>query len=366
MSSSAKSTSEKALGAYFHDMAAVDVPTPQEEVEAFRKLLAVESRMVRLFLKVRGAEAELRAGAKAEEETLPRKLTTGSGLHPEVIGFVRMTDAGREWFQHRLALSVATKDSAVRALSAEREAIKNAFISANLRLTVSLAKRYSKHCKHQSMGDLIQEGNIGLMRAVDRFDPDRGFRFATYATWWIRHHVKRAVSDKEQPIRIPVHVADLLSKLSRIDGGYMAETGTNMNADQMAKAAKVPLEKVLAVMSSRVRVAHLDAPVGEEENMSLLDTIASKAFPDPLGTLFSERVRLELLDLLSGLTPTESRIIRYRFGFDHPERELTLQEIADQYNLSRERIRQIESKALEKLRRRMGGKTMGEYLLEAS
>lgn len=366
MSSNAKSSSEKALTAYFHDMAAVGVPTPEEEQEAFRELLAVESKMVRLFLKVHGAEAELRTGFVKEDVKLPSRLLGKAGVHPDLIGLVRMTDAGRTWFQQCLSRALVTKDSTVRSLNGEREAVKNSFIGANLRLTVHVAKKYTRQCKHQSLGDLIQEGNIGLMRAVDRFDPDRGFRFATYATWWIRHHIKRAVSDKEQPIRIPVHMAELSSKLNRLDGGHMAENGTGMDVEQMAKAARIPLDKVLSVLESRVRVSYLDAPFGEEENMSLLDVVESRAFPDPLSTLFSERVRLELLDLLSGLTPTESRIIRYRFGFGQPAKELTLQEIADQYNLSRERIRQIERKALDKLKRRMGSKSMEEYLLEAS
>ncbi len=355
--------SEPSLQSYLRDMSHHSVPTHEEEVESFRRLADVEARMIRAFLKRPGAEDGLRKAALTEERPLPPKLFDGRELKAEVTSLVRLTDSGRDWFQEHLLRP--TKGEGVRAMAAEREAIKNAFVAANLRLTVSLAKKYAKFCKHQSLGDIVQEGNIGLMKAVDRFDLDRGYRFATYATWWIRHHIKRSVADKETPIRIPVHVADLSAKLNRMDGNYMAETGESMSPDQMAKAAKVPLEKVLNVLASRTRMAYLDSPVGEEENVALVDTVESHAFPDPLTQLFSERVRIELLDLLSGLTPTESRIIRYRFGIGPSESELTLQEIADQYDLSRERIRQIEAKAIEKLKRRMGNRSMREYLLEA-
>lgn len=365
MSSNAKPASEKALQAYFHDVSGTHVPTPQEEQATFRELLRLESQLACLALKVPGFDEKLRMLARQEEHDLPLRLRVKDGLHPGALSFVRMTDPGRTWLQDGVAAAMAGDHARqVRKLAARREEVKNAFVAANLRLTVMVAKKYSARCKYQSIGDLIQEGNLGLMRAVDRFDPDRGFKFATYAVWWIRHHVKRAVSDKETAIRIPVHVSELASKLSRLDGGYMAETGSSMNPEQLARAAKVPVEKVLSVLSSRHRMLHLDHPVGEEGEMTLLDTVASKAFPDPLRHICSEESRGELLALLSGLTPFESRVIRHRFGIDTPQ-QLTLQEIADMYDLSRERIRQVEEKALGKLRHRMGGRTLGEYLLEA-
>jgi RNA polymerase sigma factor (sigma-70 family) len=365
MSANAKSSSEKALQAYFHDVSGTSVPTPEAEMATFRELLRLESQLVCRVLEVPGFEEKLRLLARQEEAKLPAKLVVKDGLHPEVLAFVRMTDPGRTWLQEGVAKALEGRQAAqVRKLSSKREDVKNRFVAANLRLTVMVAKKYSARCKYQSIGDLIQEGNIGLMRAVDRFDPDRGFKFATYAVWWIRHHVKRAVSDKETPIRIPVHVAELASKLSRLDGGYMAENGTSMDTEQLARAAKVPVEKVISVLSTRHRMLHLDQPVGEEGEMTLLDTVASRAFPDPLLSICSEESRGELLALLSGLTPFESRVIRHRFGIDTPQ-QLTLQEIADMYELSRERIRQIEEKALLKLRSRMGGRTFREYVLEA-
>lgn len=365
MSSNAKSSSEKALQAYFHDVSGTSVPTSDEEQATFRELLRLESQLARHVLDLPGLDEKLRFLARQEEVRLPTRLRAEDGVHPEALSFVRMTDPGRSWLQEGLAAALEGKTaSKVRKLSAKREEVKNRFVAANLRLTVMVAKKYTARCKHQSIGDLIQEGNLGLMRAVDRFDPDRGFKFATYAVWWIRHHVKRAVSDKETPIRIPVHVAELASKLNRLDGGHMAETGSSMNVEQLARAAKVPVEKVMWVLASRHRMLHLDQPVGEEGEMTLLDTVASKAFPDPLVSICSEESRGELLALLSGLTPFESRVIRHRFGIDTPQ-QLTLQEIADMYQLSRERIRQVEEKALDKLRGRMGRRSLGEYLLEA-
>lgn len=364
MSSKAKNASESALAAYFSEMSGVPVPTLEQEQEVFRKLLSVESDAIVLFLSDKGREAELRAGAVKEEFQLPPRLFRKSGLHEEVVRLVRLTDSGRSWFHECMVAAVGSKDRRARNLSARREKIKSAFIAANLRLTVSIAKKYSRFCHHQGLGDLIQEGNLGLMRAVDRFDPDRGFRFATYAMWWIRHHIKRAVSDKETAVRVPVHVSDLAQQLSRLDGGYMAETGVRMEPDQMAKAVKVSVERVLAVLSSRQRVLHLDAPTGEDDGLSFLDTLVSE-LPGPLDRLCSSEVRSELFSLLSGLAPFESRVIRHRFGIDGPE-QLTLQEVADRYDLSRERIRQVEEKALKKLRSRMAGRNLGEYLPESA
>jgi RNA polymerase sigma factor (sigma-70 family) len=365
MSSNANSGSEKSLQSYFHDVAGLRVPTPEEELATFRELLSLESRLSSIVLDVEGFEEKLRFLARQEEAPLPSRLRVKAGIHPEALAFVRMTDPGRSWLQDGVAQALRGRQAAqVRRLHARREEVKNAFVAANLRLTAHVAKKYSARCRHQSIGDLIQEGNLGLIRAVDRFDPERGFKFATYAVWWIRHHVKRAMSDKETPIRIPVHVAELSLKLSRLDGGHMAETGSSMDVQQMAHAAKVPVEKVLSVLASRHRMLHLDSPMGEEGDMTMLDTLASGAFPDPLRHLCSEESRGELLALLSGLTPFESRVIRHRFGIDTPE-QLTLQEIADMYQLSRERIRQIEEKALDKLRGRMGRRSLGDYLLEA-
>lgn len=378
MSSNAKPGSEKALAAYFAEMATVQVPTPAEEQETFRKLLEVESRMVLELLDVEGAWIRLKDSSKGEDRSLPSRPTSESGLQKGVLDFVRMSEPGRNWFDKELTRSLA-KDSLsrpsgkddrlrrarLRALDLKRDSIRNGFVKANLRLTVHIAKQYTKRCRHQGFGDLIQEGNLGLMKAVDRFDPDRGFRFATYATWWIRQQIKRAVSDKEHTIRVPVHMGELSAKLNRMDGDFMAETGHAMSPDEMALAANVPVEKVLSVLASRARMFYLDSPVGEDESMTLLETFASDAFPDALEELRNAEVREELLRLLSGLTPTESRVIRYRFGIDSPEKQLTLQEIAEHYDLSRERIRQIEEKALKKLRHRMSNRTFSEYMPEA-
>jgi len=365
MSSNAKTAPGNALTKYFSSMSEVSVPTFEEETATFRKLMTVESDMVAAFLKDKASESSLRAAAGKEDEVhLPARLFNKSGLHRDVVRFVRLTDSGRTWFQECLTAAVGSKDRRVGGLNARRERIKNEFVTANLRLTVTIVKKYARLCHHQTLGDLIQEGNIGLMRAVDRFDVDRGFRFGTYAVWWIRHHVKRAVSDKEGPIRIPVHMSELAQKLSRLDGGHMAENGTGMDPDQMAKAAKISVEKVLTALLSRQRVLHLDAPAGEEEGFCLLDTLTSETFPSPLDSLFSAEANDELLSLLSGLNPFESRVIRHRFGIDDTG-QLTLQEVADRYDLSRERIRQIEEKALKKLRGRMVGRTLSEYLPEA-
>jgi RNA polymerase sigma factor (sigma-70 family) len=361
MSSKANSASESVLTAYFSEMSGVSVPTLEQERESFRRIIEVETESVALFLSDERHEKSLRSCSANEEMKLPQRLFLKSGVHGDVVRFVRLTDSGRNWFQDCMSSALRSGDRRSRVLNARRERIKNAFISANLRLTVSLAKRYSRFCQHQSVADLIQEGNLGLMRAVDRFDPDRGFRFATYAMWWIRHHIKRTMSDKEGVVRIPVHIGELATKIAHMDSDHLTETGSRMDPEQMAKSANVSVARILSVLASRQRVLYLDSTVGDEEDgVPLVDTMRGTE-TDPLDSICRSEAREELFVLLSGLSPFESRIIRHRFGIDGPD-NLTLQEVADRYELSRERIRQVEEKALRKLRGRMSGRSLGEYL----
>ncbi|MGO1356748.1 RNA polymerase sigma factor RpoD [Alkalibacterium gilvum] len=256
-------------------------------------------------------------------------------------------------------LSAAEEVSLAKRIEAGEDLAKQELAEANLRLVVSIAKRYVG--RGMSFLDLIQEGNMGLMKAVEKFDYEKGFKFSTYATWWIRQAITRAIADQARTIRIPVHMVETINKLVRIQRQLLQDLGREPTPEEIGAEMDLPTEKVRDILKISQEPVSLETPIGEEDDSHLGDFIEDDRATSPSDNAAYELLKNELEDVLDTLTDREENVLRLRFGLDDG-RQRTLEDVGKVFGVTRERIRQIEAKALRKLRHPSRSKQLKDFL----
>jgi len=339
----------------------------QSHYKENKKIVSLEGVLLRLALD----------NKISREEFL--KYYIGNEINPKFESFLKENSTWRAFFKKykkdfseirdrliefskKIGLSVGEfKKLVSRIQKGERESrvAKKEMVEANLRLVISIAKKYTN--RGLQFLDLIQEGNIGLMKAVDKFEYRRGYKFSTYATWWIRQAITRSIADQARTIRIPVHMIETINKIVRTQRQIMSEFGREPTPEELAKKLAMPLEKVRKVLKIAKEPVSLETPVGDEEDSSLGDFIEDKNALQPLDTAIQSNLSESTTKILASLTPREERVLRMRFGIgmntDH-----TLEEVGLQFSVTRERIRQIEAKALRKLKHPSRSKQLKSFL----
>ncbi len=332
-----------------------------------KKIISLEGNLLRLAIDAKITRDEF------------IKFYIGNEINPNLKSFLDTNDVWKKFFQknkdefknirerlieisHKLGISVTDfKKLVSRVQKGEKESriAKKEMVEANLRLVISIAKKYTN--RGLQFLDLIQEGNIGLMKAVDKFEYRRGYKFSTYATWWIRQAITRSIADQARTIRIPVHMIETINKIVRTQRLILSEFGREATPEELAKKLRMPLEKVRKVLKISKEPVSLEKPVGDEEDSSLGDFIEDTKALAPLEQAIKSNLSEATTKILSTLTPREERVLRMRFGVgmntDH-----TLEEVGLQFSVTRERIRQIEAKALRKLKHPSRSKQLKSFL----
>ena len=330
---------------------------------------------VRMYLKEIGkvplltAEEEVELAMKMETGAVADKILEADdpGLY-ELIASKKAVKPDKEQEKLLKQLGIKADDrklvkgctkEELQDLSAAGEAAKNKLAEANLRLVVSIAKRYVG--RGMLFLDLIQEGNLGLIKAVEKFDFKKGFKFSTYATWWIRQAITRAIADQARTIRIPVHMVETINKLVRVSRQLLQRLGREPSPEEIAQEMDIPVERVREIIKISQEPVSLETPIGEEEDSHLGDFIQDENVPVPAEAAAFTLLKEQLQEVLGTLTEREQKVLRLRFGLDDG-RARTLEEVGREFNVTRERIRQIEAKALRKLRHPSRSRKLKDYL----
>ncbi len=326
-----------------------------EDVEEVPKGVSVDDP-VRMYLKEIGKVALLTA---EEEMDLAQRMEVGKDVLERLRTLEdELEDAPEEEKPELQAYIDDFRERNADAIYSGKEA-KDKLCEANLRLVVSIAKRYVG--RGMLFLDLIQEGNLGLLKAVDKFDWRKGFKFSTYATWWIRQSITRSIADQARTIRIPVHMVETINKQVRITRQLLQELGRDPTPEEIAEEMEIPVEKVREISKIAQEPVSLETPIGEEEDSHLGDFIPDEDVPSPVDAAAFSMLREQLNEVLSTLTDREQEVLRLRFGLDDG-RQRTLEEVGQQFKVTRERIRQIEAKALRKLRHPNRSRRLKDYL----
>ena len=360
------------------DMPEAEAEQSQSVVDTSTDAIAIDDP-VRMYLKEIG-RVPLLTGT--EEIDIAKRMAEGKPAETAIINFVK-AQTGEEFEDFKTAIerlaevklgnkfkdysyavealaeTDAAIDPAMLALAEDGQYAKSQLAEANLRLVVSVAKRYVG--RGMLFLDLIQEGNLGLIKAVEKFDYRKGYKFSTYATWWIRQAITRAIADQARTIRIPVHMVETINKLVRVNRQLLQELGREPRPEEIAKEMGISEDKVREIIKIAQEPVSLETPIGEEEDSHLGDFIADDEAPAPENIASTAMLQSHLEEVLRTLTPREEKVLRLRFGLDDGKTR-TLEDVGKEFNVTRERIRQIEAKALRKLRHPSRSKRLKDFL----
>ena len=353
------------------EMAEAGAPKPPEPTFELSSNFKMNDP-VRMYLKEIGRvellsfKEEIELSKKAERAEVATELTTQRAEGGEITDELKkridylINEKGESTSGNEMLVDILDSDEEeIKDILAEGEVAKKKLVEANLRLVVSIAKRHVG--RGMMFLDLIQEGNMGLMRAVEKFDYRKGFKFSTYATWWIRQAITRAIADQARTIRIPVHMVETINKLIRVHRQLIQDLGREPTPEEMSQTLDMPPEKIREIMKAAQEPVSLEAPVGEEDDSHLGDFIPDADAMSPSSFASNSMLKYELDEVLSTLTDREKKVLQMRFGLIDGMTK-TLEEVGKEFNVTRERIRQIEAKALRKLRHPSRSRKLKDFM----